>query len=279
MDFNPTRAVVHNEGCDIHYWYQGAGPMILFVPGGNGHGRQYNLIMAALSDRFTCVAFDRRGMSASKVQVNTILNPPMQTRDMLAIIKAMGFEKAIIFGNSLGGLLGFVFAHDYPQFVEHLIAHEAPTMNILPNQSEIFEWFLHIRETRATKGWEAAADVFRSLLVGYGPTNDEGHHPRSFTEPENNENFFNNEIDIVALYTPNFHRIKENGTSVGVMAGKASGDALYVRTTVEQAKLLDCPRMVVPGHHGGYESEVEAFVPFFYEMLGILEAKKGAKAE
>ena len=45
MAFNPTRAIVHNEGCDIHYWHQGSGPLILFVPGGNGHGLQYNKLM------------------------------------------------------------------------------------------------------------------------------------------------------------------------------------------------------------------------------------------
>ncbi|KAK4096956.1 hypothetical protein N658DRAFT_527397, partial [Parathielavia hyrcaniae] len=97
MEFNPTRAIVHNEGCDLHYWYQGKGPLITFVPGGNGHGRQFNNMIAALSDRYTCATFtfDRRQMSASKAEVNKKLSAPQQVRDIRAIIKAMGFEKSI----------------------------------------------------------------------------------------------------------------------------------------------------------------------------------------
>jgi hypothetical protein len=59
MAFNPTYAMVDNEGCDLHYWYQGSGPLIIFIPGGNGIGRQYNII-EALSNRYTCATFDRR---------------------------------------------------------------------------------------------------------------------------------------------------------------------------------------------------------------------------
>lgn len=43
MEFNPTKATVHNEDCDLHYWHQGSGPLIVFIPGGNGHGRRTSI--------------------------------------------------------------------------------------------------------------------------------------------------------------------------------------------------------------------------------------------
>lgn len=127
-----SASTVHNEGCDLHYWHTGAGPLITFVPGGNGHGRQYFPIMKALRDKFTCVTFDRRQMSASTVKVNKRLNPAQQARDIRAVVRVMGYEKSIIFGSSSGGLFSFQFAHDYPEMVDHLISHEAPTFSLLP---------------------------------------------------------------------------------------------------------------------------------------------------
>ncbi|RYP77572.1 hypothetical protein DL769_003378 [Monosporascus sp. CRB-8-3] len=274
MVFNPTKTVVHNEGCDLHYWYQGMGPMIIFVPGGNGHGRQYNPIIEALSDRFTCVTFDRRGMTASKVDISKRLNPGQQARDIRAVIKAMGFDKSIVFGSSLGGILGYVLALDHPEIIEHLITHEPPLSSLLPNHSAIFEWYLKIIEARDTKGWEAADAIFQQGLVGYKEDERDGR-PCAHPERENSVNFFENELETVASYTPNLHRIKENGTSVGIMTGELSGDAFYALSTYEQAKILDCPRHDVPGYHQGFENRVEEFVPYFLNMLAVLEARKG----
>ncbi|KAI5460436.1 Alpha/Beta hydrolase protein [Mariannaea sp. PMI_226] len=271
MEFNPTKAIVHNEDCDLHYWYQGNGPLITFIPGGNGHGRQFNPIIAALSDRFTCVTFDRRQMSASQVNVNKKLNPPQQARDIRAVIKAMGFEKSILFGSSSGGLFAFQFAHDFPEMVDHLISHEAPSYSLLPDASEIFEWFLHLMEVYETHGLEQTASEFGARLTGY---DDEGIPKTVPPEPENPRNFWDNEFPILLGYMPNLWRLKENKTSIGVMRGVRCKDAFFARTPVEQAKILDCPLFVVPGHHQGFEVETKEFVPRLLEMLDLLEKKR-----
>ncbi|KAK1750043.1 Alpha/Beta hydrolase protein [Echria macrotheca] len=268
MDFNPRQAVVNNEDCDLHYWYQGTGPLITFIPGGNGHGRQFNPMLAALSDRYTCVTFDRRQMSASQVKVNKRLNPPQQARDIRTIIKSLGFEKSIIFGSSGGGIFAFQFAHDFPEMVEHLIAHEAPTITLLPDSSAIFEWFLHLMEVYEEYGLERAAQEFSARLTGY---DDEGIPKTVPPEPENPRNFWDNEFPVLLGFTPNLWRLRENKTSIGVMRGVRCKDAFFARAATEQAKILGCPIFVVPGHHQGFEVETEAFLPHFLKMLQTLE--------
>lgn len=131
MESNPVMAVSHatvqNEGCTLHYWSQGAGPkLILFVPGGNGHGRQFNNIMSFLTSssssspqfsrgntdqQFTCATFDRRQMSSSSRFVNPDDSPPkklspyQQARDIRAVVLALGFTKVYcLFGSSSGGI-------------------------------------------------------------------------------------------------------------------------------------------------------------------------------
>lgn len=271
MEFNPTRDVLHTEGCGIHYWYQGKGPLVLFVPGGNGHGLQYNRLMTELSDRFTVATFDRRQMSASQTPNRKRLSPPQQARDMLAVIRAVGFEKAIIFGSSGGGILAFQFALDFPQHAEHIIAHEAPTTLLLPDASAWFEKVLRYLEIRDEEGFEAAQAEFNKSLIGY---DDEGVPKTSLQGRENFENAWENEVQIFSTYLPNLWRIKEQGTSVGLMRGVRSRDAAYARTTYEQEKILGCLRMDVPGHHQGFEVEVDAFLPVFLDMLKQLEEKK-----
>lgn len=272
MAFNPTKGVVQNEDCDLHYWYQGQGPLITFVPGGNGHGRQFNPIIAALSAKFTCATFDRRQMSASQVKVNKKLNPPQQARDIAAVIKAVGFEKSIIFGSSAGGIFAMQLALDMPEIVDHIISHEAPTTLLLPDSSAQFESLLRLQEVYETQGMEQAAREFSKKLIGYG---DEGIPKTVSPEPENPRNFWDNEFHTLLSYVPNMWRLKENKISIGVMRGIRCKDAIFSRTTVEQAKILDCPHAVVPGHHQGFEVETDEFVPYLLEMLETLEKKRG----
>ncbi|SPO02057.1 uncharacterized protein DNG_04730 [Cephalotrichum gorgonifer] len=271
-----TLGVVTNEDCDLHYWYQGSGPLITFIPGGNGCGRQFFSLMGALSDRYTCVTFDRRQMSASKAKVNKRINPMQQVRDVLAIVKALGFEKSIFFGSSLGGLLAFMLAIYYPQKVEHLIAHEAPTYTLLRDADIIVDKVLSCLDVRDEQGVPAAAQAFHdNLLVGY---DDDGVPPASPMPPDDAVNHWTNEIGIFSFPVPDLRRIVENGTSVGLMTGLRSRDVWYARATYEQEKILGCLRMDVPGHHQGFECEMQTFLPSFLQMLELLEQRKHGRS-
>lgn len=274
MAFNPTFNIVENEGCQLHYWYQGNGPLLTFIPGGNGHGRQYNDIMSLLSDTYTCVTFDRRQMSASTCKVNKTLSFFQQARDVAAVIKAMSFEKSVIFGSSLGGIISFQFAIDFPEMVDHLIAHEAPTSSLLPDATKMQEFLFPCYELYLSSGLEAAAKTFDATFVGY---DDEGVPPTHAPEPHNPINFWQNEFFPATFYTPDLRKIVRNGTSVAVIAGKRSRDAWYARTTIEQADILGCARIVAPGHHQGFEVEPREFYPVFLKLLKDLDEKRVMK--
>ncbi|KXH53623.1 acetyltransferase/esterase [Colletotrichum simmondsii] len=271
-EFAPTRAVLHIEDCDMHYWSQGKGPLIVFIPGGNGHGRQYDTIIASLSDRYTCATFDRRQMSASQAKVNKRLNPPQQARDIRAIIEILGFDKATLFGSSMGGILAFQFALDFPDMVEHVISHEAPTFMLLPNATEVFEFLYNCLEIYEASGVDAAQKEFSSKLIGYF---DEGVPRTGPSDPMNPPNHWANEFAVLLGYLPSLYRIRENGTSIGLMRGIRSREAWYAQAVDEQAKILGCPKLDVAGAHEGFRVECEAFLPYFVELMDILDKAKG----
>jgi pimeloyl-ACP methyl ester carboxylesterase len=56
--------------------------------------------------------------------------PPQEARDIVAVINALGFQKAIVFGNSLGGIRSFQFTIDHPEIIDHPICHETPNIMI-----------------------------------------------------------------------------------------------------------------------------------------------------
>jgi pimeloyl-ACP methyl ester carboxylesterase len=275
MPFDPTYSFVENEGCTLHYWHQGSGPLLFFIPGGSGHGSQYNNIMNILSTTYTCCTFDRRGMSSSTVEgLKKPLSPPQQARDIAAIIKALGFEKSLIFGNSLGGILGFQLAIDYPEIIDHLICHEAPTSMILPDASERFERILLLLKTYRESGLMAASQLYLPIFQGY---DDPGLGKPVQAPMENLINFLENEFLIGSIYNPDWRKIVRNKVSIGILLGKRSGDAFYARAASEQAEILGCTRMVVPGHHAGFEVEAEEFAPALKEMIGKLEEGRKRK--
>jgi pimeloyl-ACP methyl ester carboxylesterase len=272
---SPDYHFVENESCTLRYWSQGTGPLIFFIPGGNGHGSQFNNIISFLSSKYTCATYDRRGMAGSPTTSPNILSPPQQARDVVAIIKALSFSKAIIFGNSLGGILSFQVAIDHPEICDHVIAHEAPTILILPDSSERFDRTLLLLSLYKEGGLVAAGAAFGSIFVGFDAPDLAAPLPPA---PENTKNFFEKEFLIGSTYNPDWRKIVRNGVSVGVLAGERSKDAFYARTTIEQADLLGCLRWVVPGHHAAHEVETKYFAPKLVGFIEALEKKRAEKA-
>ena len=271
MEFpEATPFCVNNEDCDLHSWRIGSGPLIVFIPGGNGYARQFFPIMNVLSERFTCATFDRRQMSSSKVKNPKLLDMNQQERDVIAIIKAVGFEKAIIFGSSFGAILGYAIAADHPQVVQQLIAHEAPIGELCTDPERWRKWNQKLWDVKERDGWRAAQDLFVTELIGY---DDEGIPKMGPPEWDNVENQWTNEIPVLFKMSikPILERAKANGVKIGVMRGRRSRDAMYADSVSGQEVFLGCPAALVPGHHQGYENETAEFTPYLLAMIDLLK--------
>lgn len=268
MPFNPTYASISTEGCDLHYWYQGSGPLLVFIAGGGGIGCQFDPIFKYLDHKYTVCTFDRRQSNASTVSQNKPLNPAQQCRDIIAICKALGREKTSIFGNSGGAVLALQFAVSYPEYLEHVIAHEAPTTTLLDDATHQLNRAFEILDAYRAGGVEAAQKAFSVELKGF-----ENSPPLSQVSLEDMKNFFENEFLTFTIYCPDLRKVKKNNVSIFVIAGEKSADAFYARSTYAQAKIMDCPHFVFPGHHNGYESEPSEFASRLLEVLGKMDVK------
>lgn len=104
------------DGVTMRVVTEGAGPNIVFIPGGDQTAEGYSQQFAHLAQHFRCVSYDPRGAGET-------ISPPAPwsiddyARDCAAVIDAHCGGSAIVCGLSLGGLVTQQLAIDFPQKV------------------------------------------------------------------------------------------------------------------------------------------------------------------
>jgi len=102
----------------------GSGEPILF-----SHGLLWNTALfapqvAALKDRYRCIAYDHRGQGQSADGEGSEIGMDLLTDDAVALIAALGLEKVHFCGLSMGGFVGMRLAARFPHLVRSLILCE-----------------------------------------------------------------------------------------------------------------------------------------------------------
>ena len=107
------------DGCKITWWMRGQGPAVLFIQGCGVQGSGWLPQIEALSEKYTCIWFDNRGVGYSQ-PIGAKLSVYRMAQDTRAILRASGHTRAHIVGHSLGGLVAQRFAIDNPSSVMSL---------------------------------------------------------------------------------------------------------------------------------------------------------------
>jgi pimeloyl-ACP methyl ester carboxylesterase len=122
-----THGYADSNGVKIHYASLGQGPLIVMIHGFPDFWYTWRDQMEALSDKFQCVAIDQRGYNLSdKPKGVENYDVRLLVGDVVAVIKALGREKAIIVGHDWGGLVAWQVALNVPQMTEKLIILNLP---------------------------------------------------------------------------------------------------------------------------------------------------------
>jgi 3-oxoadipate enol-lactonase len=105
----------------IAYVDAGNGDPIVFLHGVGATKRCWALQMRALSPTFRCIALDYRGYGESDVPPLESISREANARDVAAVMDAAGIDKAVLCGNSLGGVVALEFYKQTPERVKSLI--------------------------------------------------------------------------------------------------------------------------------------------------------------
>jgi pimeloyl-ACP methyl ester carboxylesterase len=111
-----------DDGVEIYYEGHGEGPVILLSHGYSATSQMWKGQIEALTKRHKLVTWDMRGHGRSDYPEDPAAYSETATvADMAAILDAVGAEKAIVGGLSLGGYMSLAFHLAHPERVRALL--------------------------------------------------------------------------------------------------------------------------------------------------------------
>jgi 3-oxoadipate enol-lactonase len=106
---------------NIAFAEAGTGEPILFLHGVGATKKCWAMQMRLLSRKFRCIALDYRGYGESDIPPVDSISREAYAGDVAAVMDAAGIDKAVLCGNSLGGVVALEFYKQFPQRVRSLV--------------------------------------------------------------------------------------------------------------------------------------------------------------
>ena len=210
---------------------QGAGPLLVMIPGGPTDAGVFAGLAASLADRYTVVAYDPRGNSRSVFDAEPKeQNLDIHGDDAALLIKAIGDKPAYVFGGSGGAQIGLNLAARHPGQVRALVAHEPPCLRLLPEPSEAIAMLDELYGIYRREGAGAAIQAFMERRAWMTSICRTGHHEptslpksREFVRINGNlDYFFAHGLKPISFYVPDVEALRAGPARIVIGVGERS---------------------------------------------------------
>ncbi|WP_049558988.1 alpha/beta fold hydrolase [Nonomuraea sp. SBT364] len=254
-------------GATLHYEVRGRGPVLLISQSGEGDAGRSADLVGRLTDDYTVVTYDRRGLSRS-----TLDDPARGVRmaehgdDVHRLLAALTDEPALMLGCSLGAVIGLHVAVRHPGQLGVLVAHEPVAPRLLPaagrahHEAELAE----IQRLYRREGLAPALKAIAGVL-GIDPAGSQaepGLTPQPMT-PSRIANFgFFIEHDFTAVIDDDLPVTELAGTPTRIVpaVGRTTPRTVFdYRCAQELAGLLGTEPVEFPGGHNGNTTHPRAY--------------------
>ncbi len=124
---SPGSSFLEVNGFKVHYRLAGSGqPLVVLLHGSFLSLRSWRLVFDRLAEGVSVLAFDRPGFGLTSRPLpskatGVSYTPEAQSDLVIALMKKLGFNKAVLVGNSTGGTMALLTALRYPQHVDGLV--------------------------------------------------------------------------------------------------------------------------------------------------------------
>jgi 3-oxoadipate enol-lactonase len=176
------------DGVRLYYELTGPedGPVILQLGGGLFGRHNFGLVNDGFRERFRLLSFDARGYGASD-HPREAYSIEGWAADAAGLLDAVGLDRVLVHGTSMGGMIAIAFTAAYPQ---QTIAACADVAFAKPDvyRRTVFRGWRRMAETMT---WDDFSDHVTTQAVG-----------ARFMESPEGENIFQLVRDIVALNDP-----------------------------------------------------------------------------
>jgi pimeloyl-ACP methyl ester carboxylesterase len=125
------------NGVRFHYETVGEGPPLVFVHGMCGQGAVWAGQVERLSDRFTCVTYDRRGHGTSS-DGDEPHSVSLHGDDFAALVTALGLAPVVYVGSSGGARIGVDVVLRHSALLTGAVLSEPPVFSLDPDDAKTF---------------------------------------------------------------------------------------------------------------------------------------------
>jgi pimeloyl-ACP methyl ester carboxylesterase len=268
----PRAGLLRVPGGTLHYKIRGAGPLLLMLQGGDGDADGTDALAEYLADQYTIVSYDRRGLSRSPLDnPHATVDLVTHSDDAARLLTAVTGAPALVFGGSLGALLGLDLVSRHPRLVRLLVAHEPPATELLPprERQQAVADQEEIEQLYRTGG--VAAAMQRFVAVAGADVNDREPDvalPRPRPERIANLEFFlTYDAPAVRRYRLDRAGLRAAANRIVPAAGHTSATGFAHLCARALAEELGRPLAEFPGGHSGFVLRPRAFATRLREVL------------
>jgi 3-oxoadipate enol-lactonase len=244
------------NGTGLYFERAGRGPAMLFVHGMCGHADVWADQAERLSDRYTCVRYDRRGHSRS-ARGDAPITTTQHADDAAVLIEALGLSPCLVLGSSSGAVIAVDLALRYGGLLRGVVFSEPPLFSLDPDASHVVNGELMplVDDAMMLGGPRAAVDAFMSFVCA--------EMWSMLDEDRKNRLRDNAEIGFSDLQSPPLEVRAADLAAVAVpvlvIAGTTSHPALRSVARRLTAALADARFVEIDGGHVPYLEHPETF--------------------
>ncbi|WP_067563109.1 alpha/beta fold hydrolase [Nocardia acidivorans] len=270
-------SVLAVPGAEIYYESAGSGSALLLIGGGTDDARDLAGIAAELTDRYTVIGYDPRGISRSIAheRPDTV---PSEVDDAHRVLRAVTDGPADVFATSAGVPIALALATAYPEMVRTVVAHEPATFALLA-ADDPRRWLYD--EVYRIYRREGAAAAMGRFVTGAGLGGRPGNGAAVPESPEaaeslrqrlervrhNADTFLAHRLVPICGYEPDLDALRATGIRIVVGVGAASGGSLPADTALALGRALGAEPVTFPGGHAGAATHPAAFALRLRELL------------
>jgi pimeloyl-ACP methyl ester carboxylesterase len=252
-------------GAELYYEVRGRGPTVLLIAGATGDAGHFEQAADVLASEHTVITYDRRGNSRSRPADPTTLD--QQADDAAALLRHVGAGAAVVFGTSGGAIIALKLASRAPELARHVIVHEPPFMQVLPDATEIGRTFqAQVERALATRGARGAMELFIRENAGNDVFDrlDPTLRERMIA---NGPLFFGHELAMFRSWIPSETELAGLRVPVRTLAGRDNRGHYYYRAAEWLAEALGVDLVEIPGAHAPYLAHPREFAAALLPLL------------
>jgi pimeloyl-ACP methyl ester carboxylesterase len=222
----------------------------------------FGTLAGHFTDR-TVVTYDPRGAERSKrTDDATKTTTEEHADDLHRLISALGTGPVDIFGSSGGAVNGLALVARHPEQVRTLVAHEPPSVQVLPDHKQALAACDAMHETYLRDGFGPAMAQFIAFvshdgLFPEGFADEPGPDPASFGFPTEDDGSRDNPLlglnmPSTPAYQHDFDALRAAPSRIVIGVGEESATNVAGRAGTAVAERLGTPPVMFPGGHDGF---------------------------